>query len=621
MLWGKFTRFENMSRFFVATWLVAVAGLWSTALFADEDAARREVASAHELYAAGNWETAKEAYEAALKEAPAGSIVETEATMELASLLWEQGDYNAAHGRAKDALSKAKALKLDAAAARLLLTLGHIEASRAQFKAAEGTLGVCVQQAKQQRDTNFEALCRINLRFVRQLQGKSVGPEAQYRRDLETLKKSGQSVLVGTSLAKSAELQEKAQDFAGALNTLRQAEAQFLAAGSLPAQARNKLRLAQALQNLNRWDEAAKELDGLVLTFRNMKNRPALVTAYALRGKQRAHAGDQKGALEDYRLARETAQALKSPHLVANTELALCEYYAVAGDSALAEKFCRSASDGFKRVGIPTLAARAHILPARLAQSKQEWLTARDQYLEALRILSEDVAASARDEREIAVQEVNLCQVEMQLKSSGAYRRCLDAAQALRGVKASDASYRGMVAATNYSIGVTAPTDQREKAVAALDAAANEWAALGNGPQAAEALLRLGKLQVDNKATRKQGISALDRGLKAVGEPTDAPRTALAIQLAIQKGQAELAQQAWAEATQTLPPLIGWAERTQDWYSAAWAYSGLAQAQLKLGQRDASIASLRTGLAHAKRAKDDELTKMLEANLEKLTGR
>lgn len=597
--------------------LVLVGGLWSSAAFADDDPTRRQIDAARELYAAGNWDTAIEAYEDALKSAKKGSIAEAEATIELASLQWEQGDYARAHDRASRALELAKKLKLDQAVGRLMLTLGHIEASQGKLGAAESTLKICVKSATEQKDRNFTALCEINLRFVRQLRGRSVGTEAAYRKNLNVLKKSGQHVLVGTALAKSAELQEKAQDFDAALNTLRQAQQQFVAAGSVPSQSRNQLRLAQALQNLNRWDEAAKELDGLVLRFRNMKNRPALVTAYALRGKQRAHGNDHKGALADYEKARATARSLGSPQLIANTELALCEYYALAGDETQATTFCTSASKGFARVGIPALAARSHILLARLAQAKKEWLTARQQYLAALDIVT-NVSASARDKREIAVQQVNLCQVEMQLKSNGAYRRCLDARKALGGIKANDASFRGMTAATDYAIGMTAPEKQRDVAMSAFESAANTWMALNNGPQAAEALLRLGKHQSDSKKTRKQAIATLGRGLKALGEPSDASRQALAIQLAIQKGQAELATESWEPARTTLEKLAGWADKSGDDYSAAWAYSGLAQARLKLADRDGAISALKAGRAHARKAKDDELLQLMENNLAKL---
>lgn len=607
-----------MIRISTAFLVFLISGLWSTASWADDDPARRAIDAARELYAAGNWDTAVEAYEDALRASPSGSIAQAEATIELASLQWEQGDYAAAHVRATKAVALAKQLKLDQAVGRLMLTLGHIEASQGKFGAAETTLQICVKSAEQQRDANFAALCRINQRFVRQLRGKSVGPESAYRKDLDVLKRSGQSVLVGTALAKSAELQEKRHDFVGALTTLRQAEAQFEAAQSVPSTSRNKLRIAQALQNLNRWDDAAKELDGLVLVFRNMKNRPALVTAYALRGKQRAHDKDTRGALEDYEEARRIAKSLGSPQLVANTDLALCEFFALANDAESALKFCSASSRGFSQIGIPSLAARSHILLARLAQSQEEWLTAREHYMRALKILSEDVAASARDGREIAVQEVNLCQVELQLKSNGAYRRCLDAKKALSGVKANDASFRQMVAATHYAIGNTAPDDQRDEAMKALDEASSIWVGLGNGAQAAEAMLRLGKFQSESKKTRVDAITTLQRGLTALGDPTDAGRQALAIQLAIQKGQAELATARWEEARGTLEQLAGWAAGAADAYSAAWAYSGLAQARLKLGDRDGAIEALRSGRGFAEKANDDELLQMIEANLGKL---
>lgn len=612
-----------MKRSWFAALAFAVAVFVPVAGVADDDteAARRSIDAARELYSSGNWETAREAYDEALDSAADGSIEEAEASLGLASILWEQGEYRLAEKQARAAMTLAKERGLNEAVGRLLLTLGHIEASLGRLGDAESTLKICVKSARDQRDANFEALCNINLRFVRQLRGKSIGSEAQYRRHLKTLEKSGQQVLVGTALAKSAELQERAGDHAGALNTLRDAQGRFVASGSVPGQSRNKLRIAQALQNLGRWSEAGAELDGVVLTFRNMKNRPALVTAYALRGKQRAQEGEASEALKDLKKAYGTAKQLQSPQLIANTELALCEFYANADRAESAKTHCRAASKGFATVGAPTLAARSHILLARLAQAKQQWLEARKEYVEALRILQEDVAASAQDNREVAVQQVNLCQVEMQLDSNGAHRRCLDARSALSKVKASDASFRGMVAATQYGVGATAPDDQTKRAIEAFATAAREWASLGHKPQAADAKLRMGKRQLESSKTKKQARATFEEAAKTLGKPADGKQTELAVQIGMQLAQRQLADSDWDEAAESLESVIRHAAATNDDYSGAWAYSAIARAELKRGNRDEAIAALKKGRPLAQRAGDEELLQLFDQNLSKLSDK
>lgn len=604
-----------MTRDLTATFLLVAILLGAGSAAADPDRARMALNSARELYSAGNWETASEVYEDARKAAPAGSILRAEATMELASLQWERGDYSVAHATARQALEQAQSLNLDQAAGRLMLTIGHIEASQGKLSQAENTLHICIKAAKEQHDAVFGALCQINLRFVRQLRGASVESEAAYRKRLELLKNSGEQVLVGTALAKSAELQEQRGDFAGALATLNQAQSQFIAAGSVPAQSRNRLRLAQSLQNLGRWPEAAQQLDGLVLDFRNMSNRPSLVTAYALRAKQRAHDGNVAGALEDFTEARKTARALGSPQIIANVELGLCEFYASANDMKSTQTHCNAASSAFSQVGIPALAARSHTLIGRLAHVNEEWMTAREQYLLALKLL-DGVASSARDTREVAVQHSNLCQVETRLGANGAYRRCLDARAALGKVKPVDAALREMVAATAYSAGIAAPEEQA--GISEFSVAEDAYAKLGDTTRRAEVLLRRGRLYANKKSTQPKALADFTLGLTLLGEPSVDATRAIAIQLGVQKGQIELAQQKWSEARDTLDVTLARAKAANDYGSLAWGYSALAQARLKLADREGAIKALELGVAAAENAKDDELLANLKANLDKL---
>src|SRR5690554_2962519 len=126
-----FSRTKNLSR--IALLLCLALWLPATAHAQDSDAALN-IEHARELYAAGDWETAREAYKAAFEDAPENSVYKAEASLELANLLWEQGENNAAELRVKDALKRAEALKLDAAIGQLLLTKGHIEASQGRLK-------------------------------------------------------------------------------------------------------------------------------------------------------------------------------------------------------------------------------------------------------------------------------------------------------------------------------------------------------------------------------------------------------------------------------------------------------------------------------------------------------
>ena len=497
-----------------------------------------------------------------------------------------------------------------------------MEASTGRFAAAEGTLRICVTSATAQGDANFAALCRINLRFVRQIQGKSPGPESRYREDLKALERSGQAVLVGTALAKSAELQEKAGDHAGALNTLLAAQKRFAESGSVPAQTRHRLRLVQAYQNLERWGDAERELDGLVIAFANMSNRPALVTAHALRGKQHAHAGKGGDAVADFEKSLQLAKRLGSPQLVANSRLAVCEYYALSNAMDAALKHCDQAASGFRKIGALTLASRAEVFAARVAQAQQNWLEARKRYLRAIETLEKDVAPAARDARNVAVQRANLCQVELQLESNGAHSRCLQARKALAGVKANDASYRGMIAATEYAVGVLSPADRADDAMKSLERAADVWGQLDNPLQAADALLRLGKLQDEDEAAgkRKRATGTFQRALALAGAPTSAT-TPLLIQIRIQLAQRQIAEAAWTDAIANLGALIEAARAANDASSGAWAHNSLASARLKTGDRAGAIDALTKALPLAKQADDEELAAMIERNLAKLKGK
>ncbi len=586
--------------------------------FASEDAAQKQLESARELYASGNWETAKEAYEEAYAKAPENTVTKAEATLEWANLLWEQGSYDPAYKRAKEALDRAQKLKLEAAIGRLLLTLGHIEASRGDLAGAQTTLDLCIKLAGEQKDANFQALCRMNARFVRKLRGKDPGSEKQFKRDLKTLETSGQPLFVGTALAKTAELQEKSGDPIGGLDFLRRAQKQFDKAGSLPAITRNKMRMAQAYQQLGQWGDAAKELDGLVLTFKNMRNRPALVTAYALEGRQAEHKNDAKQALKNYNLSVREAKKLQSPQIEANSLLALCEFYGRTDNPERGVTACSRSRSLFKQVGMPTLATRAIIVQARAAHVRGDLNAARDLYFQVIADL-EKTKAGRDHAADLATQRVNLCQVERTLGNSGALKLCRDAAADLKALDDKSPSELAMERMTLYNVGAEArDAGNDDEAMSNLSRAAEMFVGANQKVEAANALVLLGDLQLKKKqkskafATWKRGLE-LTKGLGDVGLSSS-------MEIRAQLGQAQIDSKAWKDAVETLQPVLDQGPRLEAWDRAAWASLMLAQAQLKLGNRDAAKAALKAGEPAAAKAKDKELAKLIKSNLDKLGG-
>ncbi|MFU8805510.1 MAG: tetratricopeptide repeat protein, partial [Bradymonadaceae bacterium] len=245
--------------------------------FADD--AQSLLEEARGQYKSGHWDQAVSSFEKAYKAADEGSVGKAEAALEWGSLLWEQGDYGQAEARVKDALERARALKLDHAIGQLLLTLGHIEASQGRLREAESTLTICVRMAGEEQDRTYQALCRLNRRHVRTLRGQPPGSEAEFRADIAALEQAGTPLSVGTSLAKTAELFQTTGDLGRAMELLERADKHFAGAGSVPAIARNKLRIAQLMQEQGRWSDARGQLDGLVGQFEVMGSRPLLVNA------------------------------------------------------------------------------------------------------------------------------------------------------------------------------------------------------------------------------------------------------------------------------------------------------------------------------------------------------
>lgn len=591
-----------------------IAGSANFALADDSDAAIT-LEGARELYTAGDWEVAREAYKAAFEDAPENSILKAEASLELANLLWEQGENTAAEARVKDALARARALKLDAAIGQLLLTRGHIEASLGRLKTAENTLNTCVKEAAAQRDETFRALCSLNLRLVRTLQGKPAGSEAQYKRDVASIEANATPLAAGSSLAKTAELYQQNGDFARALQLLQQANQQFAAAGSVPAQARNRLRIASVLQDQGNYAEARTHLNGLVQQFTTMKNRPLLVNALGLVAKDAEQSGNSAAAAQHLERALQIANQTKSPQLIARGYLALCELAADTPQQVVAH--CSKSAQLFQQTGIPALTARAKAAEARTHQAAGSFLEAQKLYVELIDIMEKGVEKSASDQQALAIQYANLCQVELNLASTGTHKRCRDALQALEKINAPNTA--AMIAQTHYAIGIGAANNKTHKA--ALEhfekaATAAEQLTPPNLALASEALLRLGAVQAGLKSERPNAAATFQRGITLT---TNRPELlANRLQLRTQLAQIQLADQQHTQAATTLALVIEDANRANDSTTLAWAYSAQASAQLKLGQREQAIQSLKSGLPHAKKTGDTEMIELFESNLKSL---
>lgn len=564
---------------------------------------------AREQYRSGHWDEAAANFERAYAGAAEDSVGKAEAALEWGSLLWEQGRYNEAEAKVKDALERARVLKLDSAIGQLLLTLGHIEASKGQLRQAESTLTICVRMAGEEQDRTFQALCRINRRHVRTLRGQSPGSEAEFRADIAALEQAGTPLSVGTSLSKTAELFHTTGDLNRAMELFERAGQHFNAAGSVPAQARNRLRIAQLMQDQGRWDEARAQLDGLVGQFEVMGNRPLLVNALGSMARDAQRRGDVQQAHALYRRALNTARETRSPQLIARGHLALCEL-------GQEPTHCVSAAKFFGDTGIPALQARAKGQLARHHQAQNEFVEARGLYIEVIEILEKQVVGSSRDESSLVSQYANLCQVELNLGATGSYGRCRDALRKMEAMpKTWQEQNQGMLASTHYAIGVSAVQgEQLRPAMEHLEKAAQITMEMTppNRSLAAQALLRLGVVQGRLQAHRDKAENTFERGLAASEGPE---LLAMRVQHRTQLAQLQLNRSNWSAAVGNLEALVTEAREAKDPKSGAWAYSGLGRALLQQGKRDEAKKALQAGLPLARQSGDAEMVELFEGNL------
>jgi len=585
--------------------LAACLGALSPSAFASDEFS---LESARELYKSGAWETAREAFEDAYKAAPEKSVTKAEAALELATLLWEQGEYGAAEARIKDAVSRVKALKLEETLGRVLLTQGHIEASLGKLRQAESTLKVCSKSAEDYKDIYTAALCRIQLQFVLRLRGFPMN-EAQYQKDLALLRNSDRDLMIGTALAKGSDAFLRTGDQAQALDLLNQAQARYVAAKSAPAQARNRLRRAQVLQDMGRWAEAANDLKGLEREFLEMKNRPSLVTYYALAGRQADHQGNQGEALNRLNQSKKLAEQVKSPQMVANTQLALCEHHA-KHKTPHAVGACADAQQRFKAVGIPDLAARAQVIHARMLHTDGQLVQARTAYLDSAKELEKRVFSDS-DRRNVANIYANLCQIELQVKSKGALTACREALKKLNEVKSPNAEVETLIAASHHSAGAGAynlnlaseAKEHFEKAIVLFEKHKDD-------ARAADAYLRLGRLQARTKD--KAAFASFQRVMELTAQKPALSQTR--IQGYIQLSQWLMDQENWTGAGEQLDAMIREGKDAED---LAWGHHARARVSLKLKERTSAVEHLKKGLEHAKKTEDKELIRSIESSLKK----
>lgn len=558
--------------------------------------------SARELYASGNWETAKEAYSDLFKSKDLN--VKLESSLEISGILWEQGQYKKALKWTETTKELIVTTKRNALIARHLFTVGNIHASMGNFRHASSVLQKCQVSAKRYKDKTFEILCRISNRFVRQLQGKSIPSKARYLADLKKLKSSGNPTLIGTALTKAAALHDRVGRYGDAIQLLKLAQAQYKKSKSEPARARNKLRLVAVYQNAGQWNKAASELTALVSTFRNMNNRPATIRAYALAGRQAQHEGRKKDAIRFFSKAKANAANVGSPQIRAQVELGLCEYYVSEKQLKKASQHCQIASKNFGKLGMWGISARSEIKLGGVAQVQKDFLLAEKSYQRALVMLSK-LKKIPGIKKDIAFQKTNLCQVMIELKRSNATVICSDATKSFSGLKKEKTVHLARAKAS-YLHASLLKSRTREKAF--LNAAV--FFEKGEDiPKTADALLHAAKMM-----PAKRAIPSLEKIISMLNAKNDilSRKTRIRTLTYLAEDQFELKQ--WSKALVALDALKKEAKLVKDWTSIAWAENARARGLLKSKKRNDAIQALAACILASKKAGDKPQEELCKKN-------
>lgn len=601
----------------------AAAPLATSAETSDSDDAGDLLLLAEQRYHQGDWQQALRDYEKAYQAADATSPIRAEAALGWSSLLWEQGDYSLASKRIDEAIDLASKLHLDQAIGRLLLTKGHIETSRGNLQDAENTLAICVKSARDQNDEVFASLCAINQRLVRQLRGRPAGAQSDYQQAIARLKAAESPLAIGTSLARTAELHEKSGNAELALELLRAAQVEFERAKSTPAQLRNQLRIARVLQEQQRYPEARTYLAGKVTQLQAMNNRPVLIDALVLSAQDARAQGQLTEAGRLYARVLQVAKQTGSPTLIARAHLTLCEFGLQQPPSATASQdtgaHCESAATQFDRLQLQALSAQSQAALAQFYQTQGMLNQASSAYSRAIQSIEKLPASPLTDARALGRMRANLCQVELTLRAKGTYYLCQ---RALEELSALSPAPTDMLAATHYAIGVSAGRDGRLSTATSAFEKASQLAHALNPPDihmAADSQLRRGIIfHTMMKNKRDDATQAFTHGLALIGNASTQPPdiAELNVQLRTQLAQLHLEYADWTAARETLQPLLSADSASPG--ERAWAYSALAKAELKLGNRDAARKALRDGLPLSRLSGDQALVKSFEENLAKL---
>jgi len=614
----------SISSRLVRSLIVAVALLVAAPAVAQEESsddqrppeakqAAKLLEEAESQYHAGQWYEARKTYREAYETAPEESAVRVEAALGRSTLLWEQGNYPSASTYIEKALGLAKKLELHGAVGRLLLTLGHTQASQGHLGTAETTLRQCEKLAAEVGDAVFGPLCKINRRLTRKLQGKSVGSEAEYKQALKQLESVDSPLTVGLSLAKTAELYADGGQRQRAFELLDRADRQYDEAGSVPAQARNNLLQARLEQQSGQWDAARPKLQQLLETFESMGSKPALIDVLGLLGNDAQHRGAYGEAKTHYERAFQVADTTGSPQLRAKTRVALCDIGASTADPSM-DDHCRDAIETFEKLGMPQMTAQAHAARGRLAQRTDSLEQARDQFASALEIIDDEIPAKLREPTRRRNVMANLCQVEMRLQIEGAHYRCRKALEAIDGASASES----MLASTHYALGNSATAaGHTDEGLKHLNNAAEMFADMQppDLTRYGDAKLRIGQIHKQSDRPEK-AAEAFAEGLELLDEANADSLMRTKVQLRSQYAQMELTRENWETAAEQLERVAGEAKAIGDTATRAWSYSALARANNKLGEDAAAREALETALPLAKEAGDQKLVETVEANLE-----
>ncbi len=583
----------------------------------------QKVDEARAAYDRGEWDDALSLYNDVYARADAADISKAEAALESASIMWERGSYARAEKRAEEALELARENNLDQAVGRLMVTLGHIEASQGKFSSARKTFRVCTKLSKEQGDQVFGAICEMNLSLIDKVRGGDGMSDAEMRRAIKQLEGANTPLAVGSAIAKTGELYAENKDYGRALTMLEKAQAQFAAAGSVPAQARNRLKIARVLQESGDYARSRAHIKMAMGPLKKMKNRPALVNAYGLLGSDAKARGDRSAAIGYFRKALDYATAISNPQLRAQSHLALCEALADPTPMEGAEHHCAQASTRFDSLGVPELEVRAKIARANLAQRRGAHEHARQWYKEVVALM-EELPASSKEPTTLATQRANLCQVNNILEVTGTLLSCKKALEALTGLENS-AAYTEHIATTYYVAGFAAQREERIKeSLRFFEQASFAYMKLNPARpiKAADARLRMGLTYSVVMEGEDEAVKAFKRGLSLIEgvETANAQAKTMATQLRQQLIQVLFEQKKWGKVEVRANDLVLFADRINDPAANGWALNYLAQARLKQGDREGAVQALQRGVEVLDGVKgQEEMLELMRGNLKKFS--